>query len=95
MSQRKNILLAPGGFEEATITSDKEYRIYQKNRKGFIKYSLQYGYKIHPVFVFNENKIFKTTDAFLDLRLKLNKLKIPGVLYFSKYGYIPLGNFPD
>ena len=40
MKKRQNILLVPGGFEEATITSDKEYRLFIKNRKGFIKYAI-------------------------------------------------------
>ena len=62
MQKRQNIMLLPGGFEEATVTSDKEYRLYIKSRKGFIKYALQNGYKIHPVFIFNENKIYNTTD---------------------------------
>jgi hypothetical protein len=74
-------MLLPGGFEEATITSDKEYRLYIKTRKGFIKYALQNGYKIHPVFVFNENKIYKTSDFNIDSRLTANKYKLPGTLF--------------
>ena len=89
MSQRKNLAFIPGGFEEATITHNKDYRIILESRKGFIKYALQYGYKIYPTFIFNENKIFKTTDKLLDFRLKLNSKKIPGVLYFNPWGVIP------
>jgi 2-acylglycerol O-acyltransferase 2 len=40
MKTGKNIILLPGGFEEATITSPKELRVYIKNRKGFIKYAI-------------------------------------------------------
>ena len=65
MSRGKNICFVPGGFEEATLTSHKEYRLYLKKRKGFIKYALVYGYKICPVFVFNENKMFKCSDFML------------------------------
>ncbi len=54
----------PGGYEEATITSNKEYRVYIKNRKGFIKYAIKYGYKIYPIFVFGENNAYKTFDIF-------------------------------
>jgi len=40
MSQGDNISFIPGGFEEATITSHNEYRIFIIDRKGFIKYAL-------------------------------------------------------
>ena len=40
MKKRKNITILPGGFEEATLTSHKEYRVFIKNRKGFVKYAL-------------------------------------------------------
>lgn len=89
MKSRRNIGFVPGGFEEATVTSDKEYRLWINDRKGFIKYSLKYGYKVHPVFVFNECKAYKTTDFLLDWRILLNKLKLPGTLYWSKYGLVP------
>ena len=29
-----------------------------KNRKGFIKYGMQYGYNLFPSYTFNENKMF-------------------------------------
>jgi hypothetical protein len=58
MKQQKNICWIPGGFEEATMTTPKEYRIFMKSRKGFIKYGLQFGYKVLPVFIFNENKCY-------------------------------------
>mmetsp|Transcript_4489 Transcript_4489/g.398 ORF Transcript_4489/g.398 Transcript_4489/m.398 type:complete len:124 (+) Transcript_4489:361-732(+) len=65
MCHGKNINFIPGGFEEATITSNKEYRLWINDRKGFIKYAIEFGYKVHPVFVFNENKGYKTSDLFL------------------------------
>lgn len=49
MKNGKNIGLIPGGFEEATLSTASAFRIYIKNRKGFIKMALQYGYKISPV----------------------------------------------
>jgi hypothetical protein len=48
---------------------------------------LEFGYRIYPVYAFNENKLFKTVDCFYGLRLFLNKGKIPGVVYFGKYGF--------
>ena len=79
----------PGGFEEATLTSHKEYRVFLKNRKGFIKYALKFNYKVHPVFVFNENKCYKTSDFLLSFRVWLNSFKLPSAIFYSKYGIIP------
>ena len=53
MSKGINIGLVPGGYEEATITSEEKFRIYIKKRKGFIKMALKTGYKICPVLVMN------------------------------------------
>lgn len=47
--------IVPGGFEEATLTTPKENRLYLKNRYGFIKYALKYGTTVYPVFNFGEN----------------------------------------
>ena len=40
MKNNKNISFLPGGFEEASVTSNKEYRLWINNRKGFVKYAL-------------------------------------------------------
>jgi len=85
----KNIIFVPGGFEEATLTKYNCERIFIKERKGFIKYSLQYGYKIHPCYTFNENQIYYTFNYFERLRLFLNKLKMPGCIFYSKYIFFP------
>lgn len=89
MAKGTNVALLPGGFEEATLTTPKENRIFIKHRKGFIKYAMRYGYKIYPVFVFGENKMYKTFDRFQKFRLFLNKLKLVGVIFWSKYGMFP------
>jgi 2-acylglycerol O-acyltransferase 2 len=79
----KPVGLLPGGFEEATLTTPTEYRIFIKSRKGFIKYALEHNYTVYPVLEFNEHKAFHTLDRFPSLRLLLNRLKIPSVLFFS------------
>lgn len=53
MKKGKNIGLLPGGFEEATVTTPKEFRCWLNDRKGFIKYALRYGYTIYPVIMTN------------------------------------------
>lgn len=89
MKKGKNIIFMPGGFEEATITSYSKDKVYIKNRKGFIKYALEYGYRVYPSYTFNENRIFYTITAFEKFRLFLNKFKIPGTFFFSKYFIFP------
>ena len=79
-----NVGLVPGGFEEATLTVQDELRVYIKKRKGFIKYALENNYAIHPVLAVNEHKYFWTFRYFEQARLWLNKIKLPGVFYWSK-----------
>ena len=45
---KKNQLCAMivGGFEDATIHKYGTDRIFLKNRKGFVKYGLEYGIKL-------------------------------------------------
>ena len=88
MKKKRNIAILPGGFEEATLTTPKENRVYLQ-RKGFIKYALRHGYKVHPVFIFGEHKIFYTMERFEKFRLLLNKLKLVGVIFWSRFGIIP------
>lgn len=82
--------ILPGGFEEATITSPKENRIFITKRKGFIYYALKYGTPIYPVFVFGENTLFHTIDWFLPLRIWLNKFKMAGTIFWSRFLTIPV-----
>ncbi len=93
MNKGKNIIFIPGGFEEATLTEYNRDRVFINSRKGFIKYAIEYGYKIHPVYTFNENKLFYTVNWFEKLRLFLNKFKIPGTIFYSKYFMFPNHNF--
>ncbi|KAF4041799.1 Diacylglycerol acyltransferase domain-containing protein [Phytophthora infestans] len=83
MSNRQNVCLIPGGFEEATLYERGKHRVYIKKRFGFIKLALQYGYKVHPVYTFGEEYAYHTFPYLLKLRLKLNEFKIPGVFFFG------------
>lgn len=51
--------------------------------------ALKHGYKISPVIIMNENKMYTHTDFALKWRLILNKFKIPGVIFWGKYGPLP------
>lgn len=94
MKNEQNILMVPGGFEEATLSNFKEDRVFVKTRKGFIKYALKYGYTVHPCYGFNENKAYFYL-TWEKLGLILNKFKIPAVIFISKFlGILPNNNFP-
>jgi 2-acylglycerol O-acyltransferase 2 len=89
MEVGKNIIFIPGGFECATVTSDKQDKTFILNRKGFIKYSLRHGYAIHPVYNFGENRLFYTINGYEKLGFFLNKIKFPGCLFFGRFGILP------
>jgi hypothetical protein len=54
----KNLSILPGGYQEATRYRRNEHRVFSKQRKGFIKYALMYGYKVHPSYIFGEEKTY-------------------------------------
>ncbi|RAW31940.1 hypothetical protein PC110_g11723 [Phytophthora cactorum] len=83
MPTGQNICLIPGGFEEATLYERGKHRVFIKKRFGFIKLALQYGYKVHPVYTFGEEYAYHTFPCLLELRLKLNQFKLPGVLFYG------------
>ncbi|KAL4497059.1 hypothetical protein ABPG72_002215 [Tetrahymena utriculariae] len=89
MSANKNLSIVPGGFEEATISSSTKDKVFIKNRKGFIKFALRYGYNVHPVYIFGENKMFEYFEKFEEFRLLMNKVKLVGLIFWSRLGLLP------
>lgn len=92
LNKGENISFSPGGFEEATISNHREDRIFIKNRKGFIKYALEYGYKVFPAYTFNENKAYLTWNGLEKFRLWLNKWKFPGAVFWGKFYFFPIND---
>jgi 2-acylglycerol O-acyltransferase 2 len=83
MKEGRNLTMMPGGYEEATLTTPKELRVFIKNRKGFIKYAMENNYSIHPMICMQEHQAFWTFDHMKSFRLWLNKWKIPAILFFN------------
>jgi hypothetical protein len=73
---------------EATLYKRNRHRVYLRNRKGFIKYALQYGYCVYPVYVFGEERTYWQMDM-PGWALWLNKYKIPTTLFIGKYLMLP------
>jgi hypothetical protein len=86
MGKGRNVALLPGGFEEASLYKRNRHKVFLKERKGFIKYALQYGYSVIPAYCFGEEKTYwEKNIASTSWRLWLNKYKIPASLFVGKY----------
>mmetsp|Transcript_154270 Transcript_154270/g.474090 ORF Transcript_154270/g.474090 Transcript_154270/m.474090 type:complete len:378 (+) Transcript_154270:91-1224(+) len=83
MERGDSLSIVPGGFQDATLLEYGKDRTMIKKRKGFIKYCLQYGYRLTPVYTFGETSTFHTWTGALDFRLWLNKFGIPAVAIFG------------
>lgn len=84
ISENRNISLVPGGFEEGNLTNCKEDRVFIKQRKGFVKYALQGGYRVYPSYTFGENKMYYTINGFDWLNLFMAKMKMPFAVFIGK-----------
>lgn len=73
-----------GGFEEATLYAHGKHRVAMKARKGFIKYALQHGYALTPIYTFGEERSFHTFSGLLGLRLWLNSFQVPAVAFWGE-----------
>ena len=89
MRERKRLALIPGGFHEATVHSPTEDRLFLKTRKGFVKYALEFGYSLTPVYGFGEKDTFANLQGFWKLRLWLNDLGLPAIVPFGRW-FCPL-----
>lgn len=83
MKEGSNVAFVPGGFEDATVMAFGKDKTVMKKRQGFIKYALQHGYRLHPVYTFGESNSHYTFTGALKFRLWLNTFGIPAVLIFG------------
>merc|ERR1712151_1161637 len=83
MSSNTNITVVPGGFEDATAMHFNTNITVIRKRTGFIKYALQYGYSVYPVYTFGESSTHYTFTGLLKFRFWLNKFGIPAIVVFG------------
>jgi len=83
MKNGESLALPPGGFEEATISSSSQDRVYIKKRKGFVKLCLMHGYSIVPCYCFGEKNTYNNVQGFWKLRLALNSWSIPAICFWG------------
>ncbi len=89
LAARRTVALLPGGFEEATLYRYGRHRVFLKRRAGFVKFALQHGYALHPVYCFGEELTFRSFTPLEALRLRLCAWKVPAVLFWG----LPLAPF--
>lgn len=94
MERGDSLGLLPGGFQEACLTRFGKDRVYIKKRQGFIKYCLQHGYRVTPVYTFGESDTYYTFAPLLGLRMWLGSFNIPAVLAFGRW-FFPLLPFKE
>ena len=85
MQAGRNLAILPGGFEEATLFEYGLHRVAMKKRKGIIKYALQHGYTLHPIYTFGECRSYVTFTRLKSLRLWLNAHQLPCVAFWGDW----------
>ena len=85
MRTGRNMAIIPGGFEDATIYAYGAHRTAMRSRKGLIKYALQYGYTLTPIYTFGENRTYSTFSGLLALRLWINSFQLPAIAFCGKW----------
>lgn len=88
-SAGQNIVLQPGGFKEASLTTRGRDRV-ALDTKCFdicMKLALEAGTRVHPIYTFGEVDQFYTFTGLEKLRLWITKMNIPAVAFT---GNVPL-----
>eukprot|EP00927_Polykrikos_kofoidii_P040281 TRINITY_DN34468_c0_g1_i1.p1 TRINITY_DN34468_c0_g1~~TRINITY_DN34468_c0_g1_i1.p1 ORF type:complete len:413 (-),score=60.19 TRINITY_DN34468_c0_g1_i1:59-1216(-) len=83
MAKGENVALIPGGFQDAVAFQFGKEVAVIKRRKGFIKYCLQYGYRVHPVYTFGESETYHTFTGLQSLRMRISEHNIPMVAFWG------------
>jgi len=74
MQSRKHLAILPGGIDEVCLADQTKERIYIKHRQGFVKYALQYGYDLIPIYHLGETFLYDalwpmTEDPIVKIRM--------------------------
>lgn len=83
MRRGETFAFLPGGFQDAVAYCHGHDVTVMKKRKGFIKYCLQFGYRVHPVYTFGEHQTYRAFTGLRSLRMKISEYNIPMVFPFG------------
>mmetsp|Transcript_26067 Transcript_26067/g.49229 ORF Transcript_26067/g.49229 Transcript_26067/m.49229 type:complete len:156 (-) Transcript_26067:156-623(-) len=88
MKKQESFGIVAGGFNEASQFARNQERVYLRKRKGFIKYALQYGYKVCPAYTFGESNTYWNLGWMPHaVKETLNRLGIPTVAPFGQWWF--------
>lgn len=82
-STGESIAFMPGGFRDAVAFAYNKETIALSDRKGFIKYCLQYGYRLHPCYTFGESETYYTFSWLRSHRMEIAKQNVPALAFFG------------
>ena len=68
LKKSRSLMIFVGGEKEQLLTQPHHHQIVVRERKGFIKLSLQYGCPLVPMYCFGENELYFVSDFLLDFR---------------------------
>eukprot|EP00485_Elphidium_margaritaceum_P000797 CAMPEP_0202688628 /NCGR_PEP_ID=MMETSP1385-20130828/4111_1 /ASSEMBLY_ACC=CAM_ASM_000861 /TAXON_ID=933848 /ORGANISM="Elphidium margaritaceum" /LENGTH=358 /DNA_ID=CAMNT_0049343647 /DNA_START=48 /DNA_END=1124 /DNA_ORIENTATION=+ len=83
-----SLYLMPGGFNELALLKKDCDGVCIKNRKGFIKYALQYGCNVLPAYTFGECSTYNTLlNEQSKVKTWLSNHRIPCVLPYGPFSW--------
>lgn len=86
MQRGDDLALCVGGFNEATAYEYGKCTAYLRKRTGFIKYALQFGYNIIPMYSFGEEMCYYNVKGGQSWRQWLADRNIPTIMAIGKWG---------
>lgn len=94
LNRRRSLMIFIGGEKEQLLTQPNHHQIVIRERKGFIKLSLQYGCSLVPMYCYGENELYFVSDFLLDFRKYLqHNFQIGIPICFGVFGtLIPYKN---
>ena len=79
----RSLILVPGGYEEGVMTQTGFERLFLKDRLGFVKFAMRYGYSLTPVYAYGENDLYTCIPVADKLRNLLATWKIPVAIFYG------------
>eukprot|EP01084_Bolivina_argentea_P198618 340062_1 len=96
MKNKRSYGVMTGGFYEAALYENGKEFVYIKEKKGFIKYALKYGYQIVPCYTFGESRTYSNlmsrlagkSTLFARVSRWLSDHNMPACVFYGGYPYI-------
>jgi hypothetical protein len=73
LARGRSVLIFVGGEKEQLMTRPNEHKVYARSRVGFVKLALENGVPLVPMYCFGENEAYHVSEAFMGLRMWLQR----------------------